>query len=268
MARRLPALTAVLASVLSMTAVLPSDAHVPMAAVSGATDRAAAVERRPVLGVPGYFYPGDAWSVSERSVPLLRYLIVNPASGPGQAPDPAYVSAVASARAAGVQLLGYSSTTWGRRPTASVQAELNAYRDWYGIRDIFLDEVATSPGQLAYYEALANRVRAAGGQVALNPGTVPDEAYAGICDLLVVFEGPWASYRSWRPPAWQRRHPQVRFWHLVHDTPASRLDAALSLASRRSADVVYVTDDVMDNPWDRLPSYWTRQLRAIRSLQR
>jgi hypothetical protein len=220
-----------------------------------------------VVGLPGYFYPGPAWSAVAAGSPLVRYVIANPASGPGQARDASYVSVVAASRAAGVVVLGYVSTRWGTRPLGEVLQEIDDYRDWYGISSIFLDEAASAESGLPYYRQLSLAVRRTpGALVALNPGTVPDERYAALVDLLVVFEGDYSAYRAWTPPHWQDRYPRQRFWHLVYATPPGEAEQALQAAERHSAGVVYVTDAELDNPWDRLPSYWSQALEAVRAL--
>lgn len=244
-------------------------AAVPAAAVGSAgTSGVSAGPPRMAVGLPAYFSPGEAWSVAVAGQPTVRHLIANPSSGPGVTADPAYVRVVAASRQAGVEVLGYVSTRWGRRPLDDVHREIAAYRQWYGITSIFFDEASSSGHELPYYRTLATSVRTSAGRVALNPGTVPDERYAALADLLVVFEGPYSAYRGWSPPVWQERYPRQRFWHLVYDTPRGMLPAALRAAERRSAGVVYVTDDVMDNPWDRLPSYWPQALDAVRALNR
>jgi hypothetical protein len=42
--------------------------------------------------------------------------------------------------------------------------------------------------------------------------------------------------------------------------------ADLHLAVRRNAGGVYVTNDVLPNPWDRLPSYWTSLGNAVATI--
>jgi hypothetical protein len=183
--------------------------------------------------------------------------------------DPAYATVLAASRAAGVEVLGYVSTRWGARPLDEVLQDVETYRDHYGISSTFLDEASTSPRELPYYWSLARTIRAtAGARVALNPGVVPDEGYAELADLLVVFEGSCSAYRGWTPPRWQHRYPRERFWHLVYATPPSELRAVLRAADQREAGVVYVTDHVLDNPWDRLPPYWSTALGAVRALNR
>ena len=257
-----------LAGLLSTTAIVG-----PMADAASSHARparpASSAPSRIVLGSPAYFYPGATWTAAIAGAPSLRYLIANPASGPGAARDPAYAAVVSASRASGVTVLGYVSTQWGRRPLPQVLRDIAAYRAWYGVSGIFLDEASTAASDLPYYRRLAATVRSRpGGTLALNPGTVPDERYAQVADLLVVFEGTYSSYRTWRPPVWQQRYPRQRFWHLVYDVLPDEMPQALRTADRRSAGVVYVTDDQMDNPWDRLPTYWLDALDVVRSLDR
>lgn len=41
------------------------------------------------------------------------------------------------------------------------------------------------------------------------------------------------------------------------------MNNAIELAVKRNAGTIYVTDDVLPNPWDTLPTYWTNKLTAI-----
>jgi len=214
---------------------------------------------------PAYYYPGSTWDSALSGAPTLRYMVMNPASGPGTAPDPSYVSAVASARKAGVEVLGYAPTTWGHRSSADVQADIDKYGQWYGVTSIFLDEAATGADQLPYYSALADYVHGRSGMTALNFGTVPVEGYLGFTDLAVTFEGSYADYRTAAFPSWTRNYPPTRFWHLVYETPRTAMSSALKKARQASVANVFVTDDRGANPWDTLPTYWSRELLDIRS---
>jgi hypothetical protein len=217
------------------------------------------------IGVPSYYYPGPAWEETVAAAAAVRYMVVNPADGPGQAFDPAYRTAIAQAEAAGIRLLGYVSTTWGTRPVDEVLQDVQRYRDWYGVSAIFLDEACSAKERLPHYRDLSAAIRAGAqdGLVALNPGVTPDEGYACVADLLLQFEGPWSGYMGWSPPAWQADYPRDRFWHVVYDTPARRLAPALAHATTCRAGVVYVTDRRLHNPWDGLPSYWSAEVAAV-----
>lgn len=211
------------------------------------------------LGVPAYFLPGPAWRAASRKGAAVRYLVVNPASGPGGSADDRYRRATARARASGIQVLGYVDTTYGERGLVPVREEIDRYRDWYGVDGIFLDQAAATDGALSYYERLAGHVRP--GVLALNPGVYPSEAYLGLADVLVTFEGDFATYVHCEVPAWAAEHPRHCFWHLVYATNRGQLDSALTLARRRRAGVVYVTDRNLGNPWDGLASYWQTEVK-------
>lgn len=216
----------------------------------------------PTALVPAYISPADtvAWDRLVRSTQPGGMVTINPASGPGTAADPAYADAVARARAAGLTVLGYAHTSYGTRPASDVTAEIDRYREWYGVPSIFFDEAATSRDALNYYRTLARKVHANGGLVVLNPGVTPDQRYADLADVVVTFEGDAAAYAAApAPPAWTASYPASRFGQLVYASAATELDGVLSRAAARHASRLYVTDDVLDNPWDTLPSYYEQE---------
>ncbi|WP_236652438.1 spherulation-specific family 4 protein [Streptacidiphilus neutrinimicus] len=153
--------------------------------------------------VPAYFHPSAdpaSWAVLRAAAPRLAAVVVNPASGPGPAPDPAY------ARERGeltpTRVLGYVDTDYGRRPHAEVVAEIAAYRDWYGVDGVFLDQTPDGSQALPHYVRLAVAARSLGAAyVVLNPGLPPHPAYLDLADLVVTFEGPWSAYGDRAPDA-------------------------------------------------------------------
>ncbi|WP_024758373.1 spherulation-specific family 4 protein [Streptomyces exfoliatus] len=171
----------------------------------------------PSLLVPYYEHPADrpeAWSALVAAAPSLHGVVLNPASGAGEAPDPAFAEASARLREAGVRVLGYVDTAYGRRPHAEVVAELLRHRDWYGADGTFLDQVTTAPGGLAHYRRIAVAARAAGAAtLVLNHGAHPDRGYEEFADLLVTFEGPWDTYRTLDLPV------APHYCHLVYAAP-------------------------------------------------
>ncbi|MYS09955.1 hypothetical protein GTW71_26785, partial [Streptomyces sp. SID6041] len=170
-----------------------------------------------LLLVPFYEHPADrpeAWSALVDAAPSLYGVVVNPASGAGEARDPAFAAAADRLRAAGVRLLGYADTDYGRRPHADVVTDLLRHRDWYGTDGAFLDQVSTAPGALAHYRRVAVAARSAGAvTLVLNHGAHPDPGYAEFADLLVTFEGPWDTYRTLELPV------APHYCHLVYAAP-------------------------------------------------
>lgn len=221
------------------------------------------------LAVPAYFAPDQGWTDLPAAAPAVGIAVINPASGPGSAPDTAYLSVVQRAQAAGIKVLGYVGTDHGRRPAEAVLADVRAYTDWYATDGIFFDEASTDCGLAnSYYARLFNAVKATSRSrvVALNPGRATEECYTRIADVIVTFEGSFSAYAtSYSAPSWTARYASERFWHLVYAAPTeTELLEAVRLARQRRAGWLYVTPGTLPNPWDALPptSYWSQERSA------
>lgn len=208
--------------------------------------------------VPAYLEPEAILRLVERST-LPRLLVINPASGPGLAPDPAYREAIAAAQAGGTHVLGYVPTTWGARPAEEAEPEIDRYRDWYGVDGVFLDEAASGASRLSYYHALSHHARAVGADfVVLNPGLMPAREYFAIADAIVTFEGPISAYRDRRQT--EGIDPE-RTAHLIYG--ASREQALRALEPSPSAGYVYLTSGTLPHPWGTVPDYFAQELAAL-----
>jgi hypothetical protein len=77
-----------------------------------------------------------------------------------------------------------------------------------------------------------------------NPGGAVEQCYTSAADTLVTFEGTYASYVNWSPPAWESSASPSQLWHLVYDTPdENSMKNAIALSKARNAGYVYVTPD-------------------------
>ena len=136
----------------------------------------------PRLVVPAYFRPDafpEAWESMAAHAAKVRSVILNLANGPGPEPDPAFSPAVARLRAAGVAVVGYVDTNYGRRSGHEALADLDRFQRWYDVAGVCFDRVSVSPEDLPYYAALARSAREmGGGLVVFNHGAHPLEAYA------------------------------------------------------------------------------------------
>lgn len=223
------------------------------------------------IAVPSYFYPGSLWTKMENANPTVRLAVMNPNSGPGDAQNQDYVNQVNKSQSAGLTVLGYVHTSYGARDIAAVKAEVDRYYEWYGVDGIFLDEASTNCDlATTYYAELYDHIKSKGGQAMIvhNPGTHPEkECYMPVADVLVTFEGTHSTYvNNYSAPAWESAYPANRFWHLVYDSPGSKaMERDIRLSKERGAGYVYVTPDVLPNPWDTLPGsfYWNNELAAV-----
>lgn len=231
---------------------------------SAQSGRAAVAQK---MAVPAYFYPISYWPQLEDAAPIVGLAIMNPASGPGTTVDPTYVSVIQSAQASGVTIIGYVTSSYGTRPLATVKAEIGKYIQWYHVDGIFIDEASNDCAKRSYYKNLYNSIKARDAQlqVVINPGTNTQECFMAATDIVINFENTYAVYRTWSPSGWESKYPASRFWHLVYGANEAQMQRAITLSKQRNAGWVYVTNDVLVNPWDTLPAdpYWTNELNRI-----
>lgn len=214
--------------------------------------------------------------------PLLDvdvYVIFNPASGPGTAVDPNYVDTsgngpLPDVRNAGAKVFGYVPTSFSARAIADVKGDVDKYYDtlYPGLIDgIFFDEMSNNLGDVSYHQELRDYVKAksAGAVVIGNPGTTFTNGTGDVndyilsMDILVIFENTGSEYENnYTSQAWQKNYDASRFAHIVH-TKSTWDNTYLDLLASRNAGLIYVTDDVMINPYDTLPSYWDTEVAAI-----
>lgn len=220
-------------------------------------------------------------------------VILNPNSGPGGGEiDPNYIGVNGQGpfvdyRNAGGVAIGYVLTDWAERPSADVKGDIDRYFDptyWRGagiqVDGIFFDEMSNDLADVGYYEDLRDYVRgkAVGAMVVGNPGTTfvdnpsgQDQwtitDYGESADTLVVFEQPSnAFFTNYTPPPWLNDFPADRFGHIVYGLDEDQLLSAISLAVKRKAGWIYLTDDDLPNPYDQLPTYWSELVEAGSSL--
>ena len=189
-------------------------------------------------------------------------------TGAGNAPNLGLQAVVNQARAAGITVLGYTDTSYGNRPAAAAEADVQHYKAWYRVTDVFLDQAATGSAQLGYYRNLAAYIRRLnpGATIWLNPGSYPDQGYMSVGNVVMVFEGPYASYVHINVPSWVSHYPAARFAHTIYATPGSELTSAIRLSRSRNAGHVYITDRSGANPYGGLPGYWSREDRAATAI--
>jgi hypothetical protein len=216
--------------------------------------------------IPAYFYPGSLWTQATAGAPIVDVMIMNPASGPGTSQNSDYVTAVQNARNAGIKVIGYVHTSYSQRNIDTVKGEVDLYYQWYNVSGIFFDEANSTAAALPYYQNISNYVKLhTGAFVSLNPGTVPDQGYINISDNTVIFEGTYNTFKTWTAPSWVSSYPASKFTHLVHATSTkNNMKSAITRSKNNRGGYVYVTNDVLPNPWDTLPSaYWSTELTQI-----
>jgi hypothetical protein len=212
-----------------------------------------------IAGVPAYFYPWPAskWWQQFANMRPGSVVIVNPASGPGDAIDARYVSAIENARSLGLVVLGYVDSDYGAIGIDHIVEQSSRHQSWYSVDGIFVDRVAPDDASLPHYADIAQRVHDAGLSVAFNAGQpYVDPGYADVADHLVLFEGKLSTYLECDFPRWSHDVTSNRLWHLVYGVATeAEMQNVVARAAANNAGIVYVTDGILPNPWDHLPSY-------------
>jgi hypothetical protein len=232
-------------------------------------------EAPPSALVPAYFYPAgpglEAWrQLAENARTKNIEVILNPDSGPGKKPDPAYVKVASDLRKARGKILGYVPTNYAKRDIAALEQGVRAYASFYEVDGIFLDEMSGAKDFVPYYlkvRAMIKRVNA-GIRIVGNPGQPwVDEGYMKAVDCLITFEGSAAKLDEYDPnrvSPWMKNYPATRFAIVVHTVPSREgMKKALRKAAETRAGWVFITNREMPNPYDALPAYWAEETREL-----
>lgn len=247
-------------------------------ALAGAAPFASAIE----IIVPAYFYP--SWMPSQNEWHQLSWAaqqgaqvtaIMNPGNGPGTASNSDYVASINEFRAAGGKVLGYVYTCYGvnhctpevppTRSTSEVLADAQKYANWYGVDGVFLDEMATQPGALPFYQTVSNSLRAAhpGWEIVGNPGVTPSAGYVPLANTLMSFEGSYSDFINGSFLSGLTNAASTGA--IVHSVATvAQMQQVMGLARQHGLGAIYVTDGTMasGNPYLHLPSYWTAEVAA------
>jgi hypothetical protein len=233
-----------------------------------------AQERTGVL-VPLYLYPADIHTnrVYNRLIDLKRrcetvpfWVILNPASGPGRQADANYIKAIDRLLGAGCVVLGYVTTSYGKRAPAEVHADINHWLALYPrTQGIFFDEmIYEDTDAAANHQAALNRLAREAGfwPTVANPGAETPGRYfaADAADVIVVHEGnDWPEELRLKGDYFGGYSDYPPFTRAVLVHSQSKFDPRPLSLVRKHARWVYVTDDVYipndpkaDNPWDSL----------------
>ena len=216
------------------------------------------------LYVPLFTYPTSSmWSTligTKNNHPNLPMLVtINPSSGVGSSKDSNFVNGINQLKSAGVTVMGYIYTDYGQRSTTAIQDEIDKYKSWYGVNGIFFDEMSTASGKESYYSSLNSYVKSSGMTFTMgNPGTDTRSSYMGTVDNMIIYENQGLPSID-----------SLKGWHLIYDKKnfsiipygVATLNTQFINDAENYVGYIYVTDDVLPNPWNSLPSYFGSLVR-------
>jgi hypothetical protein len=228
---------------------------------------------RGVALVPAYFDPigpglNDWNRMLDAAQRIAIIAVANPNDGPGQEPEETYRETIRRASLVGIRVTGYVATDYSNRPAAQVYGDIDRWTSFYPeIAGIFFDEQTASDEGIPFYKQMFSYARDKINDALIigNPGLLPSERYISEAqaDIECVFESD-TGFGGFTPADWMANYPADRFCALplgVASTEAMK--NFLLKALNEGIGNVYVTDDTLPNPWDRLPSYWDREVEAL-----
>ncbi len=201
------------------------------------------------LLIPLYSYDATLW---DKVINLDAYdvvAIVNPNSGVGDYVDPFYEEVINQLVENGKTPIGYVYTSYGSRNIDEVKAEIDKWIEYYpNIKGFFLDEVSSGIEDYSYYEELYIYIKSKGDYlVFLNAGTYPNEAYFSIADNIVIYE----NNPTYFDKSLCDNFPEKSSF-IIYDAD---INIMADLMETTSCAYKYLTDDVLPNPYDTLPTY-------------
>jgi hypothetical protein len=266
------ALTALPIGIALNSMVYSTPTATPEIAIAKATKKAPALQ----ILMPIYLYPSvvngrSNWQpLADAAAKVPVVAIINPNSGPGGKPNSNYLAAMKLLQKAGVKMIGYVATDYGKRPMAEVKADIDLYDRYFDVRGIFLDEGASAAQHHGHYAQIYKYIRSKPKlrQVITNPGTHIDEKYFSqpAADGAVIFESAGQEWPKYQPSPYLSKYDRQHFALMLHNVPDRQtMEKYLDLAVQRNIGYVYITDDkVTTNPWDSFPSYWSAEVESIR----
>ena len=235
-------------------------------------------QERTGLLIPLYLYPADIHKNADynRLIDLKRryetvpmWVILNPASGPGNQIDANYTKAIDRLQGAGCMTLGYVSTRYGKRAEAEVRKEVDLWLKMYPrTQGIFFDEMVYTDTEagVKHQCILKDYAHKLGyWPIVANPGAETPGRYfaAEAADVIVVHEGdsiPKEERLKGDYFGGNSDYPPFTRGVLLHSQKS--VDKAGLKMVRKYARWIYLTEAVYRendpkaaNPWNRLSNH-------------
>ena len=212
-----------------------------------------------------YTYPDSTWTAvaqakaAHPSVPVVA--IINPNNGPGSSRDANYVSGIQQLHAAGVVVIGYDATGYTSRGISAVESDINTWKSLYSIDGIFFDEMSNVAGDENFYSTVSQYAKSHGYTMTVgNPGTDTLSSYIGTVDNLMIYENPGLPALS-ALQGWHTNYDKSNFSMIAFGV--SSLSQSFITSTSNYVGYLYITNDVLPNPYDTVPSYFATEVADL-----
>jgi Spherulation-specific family 4 len=204
--------------------------------------------------VPLYVRPGKLWDaviaakLAHAHVPFV--IVANVKNGPGTAADSAYARFIQKAQMAGIDVLGYVYTKYGRRSATAIDADMARWQALYGTDGVFLDQMA--PNAPSYYQAATAYAHGHSLWFVMgNPGV--NASGASGPDVINFYERAGYPKLTFLRARAHLSYGSGKWSYIAGAVP---FDAKKIRASAKFVGYLYATDGKEPECYCRLPSYF------------
>lgn len=213
------------------------------------------------LLVPLYVDPGKTWNavidakLAHSSVPFV--VIANVDNGPGTSVRATYVSFIEKAQKAGIDVLGYVYTKYGKRSATLVNADILRWEALYRTDGVFLDQMASNAP--SYYQAATTYAHLHSLWFVMgNPGV--DAPGSSGPDVINFYErAGYPKSRFLRKPAHQS-YGSGKWSYIAGAVP---FNGPKIKSTAKYVAYLYVTDGKEPECYCKLPSYFDQLVEAL-----
>ena len=215
--------------------------------------------------LPLYVHPGSTWhdvikeKIKHHKVPMI--VIINPLNGSGQVKNDDYVDGIQKMQSRDISVLGYVYTDYGTRNSTDVKNEITNYKNWYNVNGIFFDQMSNVPGNEIYYTDLTHFAKSLGLTFTVgNAGVDTKPSYIKTVDNIVIYEkNTLPSVLSLA--GWHKNYDKNNFSIIAFEI--DNLDKSFVFDASNSVGYMYVTNGVMPNPFNSIPTYFEDLMDAL-----
>ena len=205
---------------------------------------------RKVLIFPLYFYDTAKWEKLSQ-IPNDEIIIINPSNGPGDEIDENYKNFLNTLSSK--VSIGYIFSDYSNRSLDEVKEDIDKWLLLYPqIKGFFIDEV--SEDNLNYYKEISDYIKSKGNYlVVLNPGTMVDDGYFDISDIVVIYEDTNEEFAKYCDKFPQKSALMV--FNVDED--------AMKRLVNSKCRYIFITDEEFNNYSD-FPSYFDEEIELLK----
>jgi hypothetical protein len=210
--------------------------------------------------IPLYVSPGKIWDeaigakYAHALVPMV--IVANVDNGPGKELIFGYRDFIEKAQKAGIDVLGYVYTRYGKRSQKEVDDDMLKWYDLYHTDGVFLDQMADEASY--YQEATAYAHAHSLWFVVGNPGT--EVAGSAGPDVINFYEQQGYPSRSLLQKSSLRKYGKARWSYIADDVDFNPDKIAFST---HYVGYLYATDGKEPECYCRLPSYFPKLMELL-----